>query len=75
MSSHRKKHWPSDWKTEKLPKSPTQRELKRLAQWMKAMTDWGQNLRDDLIRLEGGLGLSTGDPGDPPPPPWGDNEE
>jgi len=75
MSSHRKKHWPDNWKTEGIPKQLTQAEIKRLARWMRSVAEWGENLRDDLIRLEGSLGISVGDPGDPPPPPWGNDDE
>lgn len=39
------------------------------AAWMRDMFAWSCNLRDDLVRLEGRVGLATGDPGDPPPPP------
>ena len=74
MSNHRKKHWPDAWETEGIPDKLTKAELKRLAKWMRAMVEWGENLRDDLIRVEGGLGIASGDPGDPPPPPWGNDD-
>ena len=45
-------------------------ELKRcLFAWMQDVKCWGEVVRDDMIRLEGAVGLSTGDTGDPPPAP------
>ncbi len=41
---------------------------KQLAAWIRDMALWGQDVRDDIIRLEGAAGISSGDPGDPPPP-------
>jgi hypothetical protein len=41
--------------------------------WARDMHAWGQNVRDDILRLEGHAGFASGDPGDPPdPPPNGD---
>jgi hypothetical protein len=40
--------------------------LEWMYQWMRDMSTWGQDMRDDLIRLEGQAGFPTGDPGDPP---------
>ena len=40
--------------------------LKWMYQWMRDMSAWGQDMRDDLIRLEGQAGFPSGDPGDPP---------
>jgi len=34
--------------------------------WAADLESWGQDMRDDLIRLEGQAGFPTGDPGDPP---------
>ncbi len=70
MARHRTEHWPEGWTPYVLPATLKKRDLESLVDWMTAMCDWGQRLRDDLIRLEGGLGIATGDPGDPPPPPW-----
>ena len=42
----------------------------RIQDWMDDMIDWGQDVRDDIIRLEAAAGLPTGDPADPPPRPW-----
>ena len=39
------------------------------AKWNESMVEWGKAVRDDIIRLEGAAGISSGDPGDPPPPP------
>jgi hypothetical protein len=42
-------------------------------QWARDMHGWGQDVRDDILRLEGHAGFASGDPGDPPdPPPNGD---
>jgi hypothetical protein len=40
-----------------------------LYQWARDMHSWGQDVRDDIIRLEGHAGFATGDPGDPPDGP------
>ena len=40
-----------------------------LAAWMRDMKTWGQDVRDDIIRLEAAVGVARGDPGDPPPAP------
>ncbi len=42
----------------------------RIQDWMDDMIGWGQDVRDDIIRLEAAAGLPTGDPADPPPRPW-----
>ena len=42
---------------------------KCLFAWMQDVKTWGEVVRDDIIRLEGAVGLSTGDTGDPPPAP------
>ncbi len=44
-----------------------------LYHWARDMHAWGQDVRDDIIRLEGRVGFGAGDPGDPPDgPPNGD---
>ncbi len=56
-----------------LSRKPSEQEpeLRKLMQdWMDDMIGWGQDVRDDIIRLEAAAGLPTGDPGDPPPRPW-----
>ena len=40
-----------------------------LYQYTRDMHSWGQDVRDDIIRLEGRVGFATGDPGDPPDGP------
>jgi hypothetical protein len=40
-----------------------------LYQWARDMHAWGQDVRDDIIRLEGQAGFASGDPGDPPDGP------
>ena len=48
----------------------TVEDLKKcLHAWMQDVKTWGEVVRDDIIRLEGAAGLSTGDTGDPPPAP------
>ena len=45
-------------------------QLKKcLHAWMQDVKTWGEVVRDDIIRIEGAVGLSTGDTGDPPPAP------
>jgi hypothetical protein len=72
--SHRNKHWPDNWGfAADVPGGvhvPSGPEFKALAEWMEAMVEWGQEVRDDINRLESGLGIGAGDPGDPPPSPW-----
>lgn len=44
-----------------------------LYEWARDMHAWGQDVRDDIVRLEGRVGFAGGDPGDPPDgPPNGD---
>ena len=40
-----------------------------LAAWMRDMKAWGEDVRDDIIRLESAVGAAPGEPGDPPPAP------
>ena len=40
-----------------------------LAAWMRDMKAWGQDVRDDILRLEAAVGAATGEVGDPPPSP------
>jgi hypothetical protein len=42
---------------------------KCLGPWMRDLKKWGEVVRDDIIRLEGAVGLPAGDTGDPPPAP------
>lgn len=42
---------------------------KLLFLWMQDVKSWGEVVRDDIVRIEGAVGLSTGDTGDPPPAP------
>jgi hypothetical protein len=50
----------------------TEEMVAPLIEWMEKMVDWGKGVRTDIIRLEGSVGWSGGDPDDPPtPPPWG----
>lgn len=44
-----------------------------LFEWTRDMHAWGQDVRDDIVRLEGHAGFATGDPGDPPDGPPGDD--
>ncbi len=40
-----------------------------IAAWMRDLRAWGQDVRDDIIRLESAVGVAPGEPGDPPPAP------
>jgi hypothetical protein len=40
-----------------------------LVAWIQDLTAWAQDVRDDIVRIEGAAGFPAGDPGDPPPPP------
>lgn len=74
--AYRKKHW-GKWDPPKkhVPHSLGEQEVKRLLGWMDSMVEWGKNVRDDIIRLESSTGIAAGDPGDPPPTPWREDEE
>jgi hypothetical protein len=50
----------------KVHKGTFEAMVKWMYQWTRDMNAWGQDLRDDLIRLEGQAGFALGDPGDPP---------
>jgi hypothetical protein len=52
----------------KLPGDDTV-NAKDLRLWIRAMHEWGQRVRQDILRLEAAACLSVGDPGDPPRPP------
>ncbi len=43
--------------------------LKWLYQWTRDLHSWGEDVRDDIIRLESAAGIGKGDPGDPPAGP------
>ena len=57
----------SDPKTR--PQHPPPAGADKQKDWNKMMVEWAKCVRDDIIRLEGAAGISSGDPGDPPPPP------
>ncbi len=40
-----------------------------LAAWMRDFQAWGEDVRDDIIRLETAVRAAPGEPGDPPPAP------
>ncbi|HEU5262022.1 MAG TPA: hypothetical protein VFU41_11440 [Gemmatimonadales bacterium] len=82
MPAKSSRHTKIDYETTpKLEKSPGQQtsewerignaaELKAfLAAWMRDTKAWGENVRDDIIRLEAAVGAAPGEPGDPPPAP------
>lgn len=50
----------------KVYKTKFEDMVKWMYQWTRDMNAWGQDMRDDLIRLEGQAGFPSGDPGDPP---------
>ena len=70
MAKYREKHTPAAWTKVDNPGKMDKPEINTLIEWMESMVEWGKNIRDDIIRLEGALGVSAGDPGDPPPSPW-----
>ena len=49
-----------------IDKVKFEKMLEWMYQWARDMNAWGQDMRDDLIRLEGQAGFPSGDPGDPP---------
>lgn len=61
--------WESAKLLEKLPPAGEDDLKKWLYQWARDMSEWGRNVRIDIVRLEGAAGFPSGDPGDPPPPP------
>ena len=66
------KKWRGAAKPKKLdeadPDGNTAADL--LGEYMKALEEWGRQVRVDIVRLEGAIGFSSGDPGDPPEGPW-----
>ena len=50
----------------KVDKAKFDLMVKWIYQWARDMNAWGQDMRDDMIRLEGQAGFPSGDPGDPP---------
>ena len=87
--SKRGRGWGADGKLKDLPKwdeiydtggKVKKANFEKMTKWLyeyaRDMHSWGQDVRDDIIRLEGRAGFATGDPGDPPDgPPNGDDEE
>ena len=51
------------------PKDPVLKLAVHLSAWMRDMKAWGEDVRDDVIRLESAVHAAPGDPGDPPPAP------
>jgi hypothetical protein len=58
---------------DKLDKDKFNNLMEWLYAWARDMHAWGQDVRDDIVRLEGHAGFATGDPGDPPDGPPGDD--
>jgi len=52
--------------TNQITKADFDALAKWLYQWTRDMHSWGQDVRDDIIRLESAAGIAQGDPGDPP---------
>ena len=82
----RKKEWAANGKVKDVPKWNSlstgddkldQKKFEALLDWLydwaRDMHAWGQDVRDDIVRLEGHAGFATGDPGDPPDGPPGDS--
>ncbi len=38
--------------------------------WMRDLVKWCEQVRRDILRLEGAVHLPKGDPGQPPEEPW-----
>lgn len=53
----------------KVKKGEFEKFIKWVYQWARDVHEWGADARDDIIRLEGQAGFSSGDPGDPPDGP------
>jgi hypothetical protein len=83
--SKRKREWKSNEKNSappaadaivdaagKIDKDKFELLVKWVYQWTRDMHAWGQDARDDIVRLEGAAGFAAGDPGDPPDGPPGD---
>jgi hypothetical protein len=78
MAGGRRRKYPSlevvgEFETAFKQKQFSKKDLEQLfgfvASWMRDLRAWGEDVRDDIIRVEGAVGLSTGDTGDPPPAP------
>ncbi len=44
--------------------------MKEAQRWMHDLVKWCEQVRRDIVRLEGAADLSKGDPGQPPEEPW-----
>ena len=72
--SRRDREWPSDdpssWYRDPEAHEGPPATTEELIRWLKLYTAdlaaWGQDVRDDIIRLEAACGIARGDPGDPP---------
>ena len=53
----------------KVKKGEFEAFMEWVYQWSRDMHAWGQDVRDDIIRLEAHTGFPSGDPGDPPDGP------
>ncbi len=56
---------------DKKPPDDVKALVAGLAAWMRDLKSWGQDVRDDIIRLESAVSAAPGEPGDPPPAPRG----
>jgi hypothetical protein len=53
----------------KPPAEPVLKLAAYLSAWMRDLKAWGEDVRDDIIRVETAVHVAPGDPGDPPPAP------
>jgi hypothetical protein len=70
QSSRHKRKYESRKKVEKWKDVDDVQGLKEcLGAWMRDLHAWGEDVRDDIIRLETAVRAAPGEPGDPPPAP------
>jgi hypothetical protein len=63
------KDFPRNGKTSLTTDQAVNKLAAHLGRWMRDMKAWGEDVRDDIVRLEAAVHVAPGDPGDPPPAP------
>ena len=51
-------------------KGANNKGMKEAQLWMRDLVKWCEQVRRDIVRLEGATDLPKGDPGQPPEEPW-----